>query len=62
MQSRPLLEDLFQDALHTGKEKRNRLIKEAFTKYGYTQSEIGAYLRLHNTTVSRIINKLIEQR
>jgi REP element-mobilizing transposase RayT len=60
MQSRPLLEDLFKDTLHSGKKLRNRLIKEAFINYGYSQSEIGAYLGLHTTTISRIINKRIE--
>jgi len=58
IQSRPLLKDLFKDALNDSKEVRDRLINEAFRIYGYTQSEIGDYIGLHTTTISRIVKKL----
>ena len=53
---RPTLEEIFKRK----KEKvdRNFLIHESFKKYGYTQTEIGEYLNLHYSTVSRIVEKL----
>jgi len=49
---------LFKDVLNDSKEVRDRLINDAFRIYGYTQSEIGDYIRLHTTTISRIVKKL----
>lgn len=53
--SKPPLEDIFQNV--SNKSMRNIAIKEAYKKYGYTQEEIGIYLRLHRATVSRLVNE-----
>ena len=37
--------------------ERNEKIKKAHINYGYRLKEIGKYLGLHNTTVSRIVKK-----
>ena len=39
------------------KKERNRAIKEALED-GYTQSEIAKYLKLSNSTISKIVSKL----
>ncbi len=62
IQSRPSLDDLFSDVDSYDKKRRDRAIKEAFRMYGYTQSEIGKYIALHSTTISRITNKKSQKR
>ncbi len=54
---RPKLEKLFKEEFKN-KKKRNELIFKAFKDYGYTQTEIGDYLGIHYSTISRIINNL----
>jgi hypothetical protein len=51
--TRPSLEELFQ----TNKTKEMK-IYQANQKYGYTLKEIGQYLGLHYTTISKIIKKV----
>lgn len=51
--ARPTLAKLFRGAKRD-KAKRNARIHEAFLEHGYTLSQIGDYLRLHYSTVSRI--------
>jgi hypothetical protein len=36
-------------------DKRNEKIEEAVEKYGYTQREVANHLRMHFTSVSRIM-------
>lgn len=39
------------------KPQRDRAIKVAHLKYGYSLAEIGGYLDLHYTTVSKVVNE-----
>jgi len=50
---RPPLEKIFQT-----NDKRDMKIYQANQKYDYTLKEIGKYLDLHYTTVSKIIKKV----
>jgi putative transposase len=52
--NRPSLPEIFK---HTGEERRRRDtgIAEAVKKWGYSEREIANYLRLHYSTVSRLI-------
>jgi putative transposase len=52
---RPSLEALFK-AAQNRKSARNKKIVEAVEKCGYSQVEIASYLKLHYTTVSRLVN------
>ena len=54
--SRPSLEQLFPMDIKITKSHRNEFIKEAFQHYGYTQSEISRHIKLHYSTISRLIN------
>lgn len=51
---RPSLEKLFE---RDGKKKaiRDRMIGEAVRKHGYSQMEVARYLKLHYSTISRLI-------
>ncbi len=50
---RPSLEKIFQT-----NDKREIIIYQASQKYGYTLKEIGQYLGLHYTTISKTIKKV----
>ena len=54
--SRPPLSVLFPDDSQNDKKKRNENICNAHLSHGYTLKEIGDYLGIHYTTVSRIVN------
>ena len=51
--TRPSLEELFQT-----NNTRQMKIYQANQKFGYTLKEIGHYLGLHYTTISKIIKKV----
>jgi REP-associated tyrosine transposase len=53
---RPPLSRLFSVGSLNNKKKRNESICNAHLSYGYTLKEIGEYLGIHYTTVSRIVN------
>ena len=38
-----------------GKASRDRLIAEGVTAHGYSQMEVASFLRLHYSTISRIL-------
>lgn len=50
---RPSLENLFSGQKVADRKKRNSTIQKAHYSYGYTLKEIGDYLGVHYTTVSR---------
>ena len=52
---RPSLSELFAGQDRKDKKKRNRVIQTAHLSYGYTLKEIGDFLALHYTTISRVI-------
>jgi REP element-mobilizing transposase RayT len=57
---RASLKKLFDKA---GKEKaiRDRLISQAVNQHGYSQMEVARHLKLHYSTVSRLIKSMTEQ-
>ena len=55
--SRPSLDELFQGVGYYEMGKRNKLIRQAFSAFGYNQTEIGTFLGLSQSAISRITNK-----
>jgi hypothetical protein len=54
--TRPALEKLFKESILSDRAKRNRMIREAVERFGYTQRAVADYLGFHFTYVSRILN------
>ncbi|MDD2337129.1 MAG: transposase [Geobacteraceae bacterium] len=54
---RPQLDELFSSDSALPKAERNRLIRLAHGKHGYTLKEISQALGIHYTTVSKVINR-----
>ena len=52
---RPSLGELFKGTVGKSKQKRNRLIRNAHLRYGYTLVEIGRVLGLHYSTISKVV-------
>jgi REP-associated tyrosine transposase len=52
--NRPSLTEIFKDG-RGEKQKRNKEIAEAVKRWGYSEREVADYLRLHYSTVSRLI-------
>jgi DNA-directed RNA polymerase specialized sigma subunit len=44
-----------------GKAKRDRLIREAVYKHGYSQVEVARHLQLHYSTVSRLTKSVAKE-
>jgi putative transposase len=57
---RPSLKKLME-GVGKDKAKRDRRIAEAATAHGYSQMEVAQHLKLHYSTVSRLIKSVIEQ-
>ena len=55
--NRPGLSALFKGKATKDKESRDRMIVKAVEKYGYSQKEVADSLKMHYSTVSRIMNK-----
>jgi len=55
--NRPSLEQLFIGRVLRNMDKRNEKIEEAFEKYGYTQREVADHLRMHLTSISRVMRE-----
>ena len=53
--SKPPLGDIFRPEVLRDKRKRDKSIGEAVFEHGYTQREIADHLRIHFTSVSRIL-------
>lgn len=51
------LKEIFNGKTLLDRPKRNKKIVEAVEKYGYSQKEIADYLRMHYSTISRLVNK-----
>jgi REP element-mobilizing transposase RayT len=54
---RPALAELLPEEKQQDKAERNRAVYLAHVTYGYTLKEIADHLRVHYTTVSKVINK-----
>ncbi|MBM4278922.1 MAG: addiction module toxin RelE [Deltaproteobacteria bacterium] len=55
--TRPTLENIFKGSILSDRVKRDRRIREAVEKFGYTQRAVADYLGFHFTYVSRILNE-----
>ena len=53
--SRLTLDRLFEGKENQNREERNRRIREAVENNGYTQKEVAKYLKIHYSTISRIM-------
>ncbi len=54
---RPVLAELMNEGIRRNKAQRDRTIYRAHVTYGYTLKEIADHLRVHYTTISKIMNK-----
>lgn len=54
---RPSLRTLFNRAGSKSKKARDRIIRDAHLKHGYTLADIGKAVGLHYSTVSKIVNQ-----
>jgi len=59
--TRPGLKNLFPND-RQDKATRDRVIRVAYVKCGYTLSEIGRHLDLHYTTISKVVNARREEK
>jgi REP element-mobilizing transposase RayT len=57
---RSSLENLFNEA-GKGKAKRDRLISQAVNQHGYSQTEVARHLKLHYSTISRLVKHLSKE-
>jgi putative transposase len=57
---RPTLEKLFGQR-SSGKSRRDQLIARAVSEFGYSQMEVASFLKLHYSTISRILVSTPEQ-
>jgi putative transposase len=57
---RPSLEKLFRNT-RTTKANRDRIIAEAVTRHGYSQMEVARHLKLHYSTISRLIKGAVPE-
>ncbi len=55
--NRPSLSALFEGEQAHSRVARNRCIRQAHLRHGYTLTEIGAYPGLHYSTVSKVVNE-----
>ena len=54
--NRPALKEILKKGMLLNKKDRNKQIKEAINRYGYSQKKVADYLGLYYTTISRIVN------
>jgi DNA-directed RNA polymerase specialized sigma subunit len=52
---KPRLGDIFRPEVLGDRQKRDKGIGKAVFEHGYTQREVADYLRIHFTSVSRIL-------
>jgi hypothetical protein len=52
----PGLDEIFQSEMRNG-TPRDKIIHRAYYEYNFTMKQIGEYLGLHYTTISRVINQ-----
>jgi hypothetical protein len=54
--ARPVLEKIFKGSIMKDRSKRDRAIREAVERYGYTQRAVGDHRGTHFTYASRILS------
>ncbi len=55
--NRPELKKIFNGDTLSNKRRRDDKIKEAVEKHGYSQKEVAGYLKMHYSTISRILKE-----
>ncbi|GBD97382.1 MAG TPA: helix-turn-helix domain-containing protein [Nitrospirae bacterium] len=55
--NRPELKEIFNEDTLLNKRRRDDKIKEVVEKYGYSQKEVSQYLKMHYSTISRIMTR-----
>jgi hypothetical protein len=60
--NRPSLTALLKGTGVRNRTMRNRSIRQAYLKYGYTLTEIGEHLGLHYSTISKVVNERMNSR
>lgn len=55
---RPGLTDLFSERVIKDRKKRNEGVARAVGKWGYSQREVADHLRLHYSTLSRLMKEI----
>jgi putative transposase len=60
--NRPSLDSLFKEAKNKDKESIEELAKRAHIDYGYTLKAISDHIRVHYSTVGRMVRKAMEKR
>lgn len=55
--NRPGLKELFKASIINKKQERDRKIREAVERHSYSQKEIADYLKMHYSTISRLVNQ-----
>ena len=53
---RPALKELWKDVKEKDKGMRNQKIREVVEMYGYSIKEVAEHVKLHYSTVSRIVS------
>lgn len=54
---RPRLEELFDKGAIKDRAKRNKMVKVAVERYGYTQKEVADFIGVHYCVVSRLLKR-----
>ncbi len=54
---RPELEEIFNNVTPGAKKMRNLRIKDSVEEYGYSQKEVAHHLKMHYSTVSRLMKE-----
>jgi len=54
---RPVLAELLNEEIWRNRAQRDRTIHRAHVTYGYTLKEIADHLRVHYTTISKVVSK-----
>ena len=54
---RPKLDELFKENVREDKRRRDGTIIEAVEAHGYSQKEVADYLKMHYSTISRLVNR-----
>ena len=56
--NRPVLTELFKGETLKDKSRRDKRIRDAVKKYGYSQMEIANHLGIHYSTISRQMKEI----
>jgi len=52
---RPGLDGLFDEEIKADRKKRNKKVREAVERHGYSQKEVADYLGIHYSVISKLL-------